>query len=103
MGQLLNWSLDLFNLTLESISSSGNVPSLSRYHCKCIFDEGSIRSYCLMVHCTKGQVGNVAENGKAGSGHLVHRLDAMIAEAFKQLLFKQVAGRRVRIQRQART
>src|SRR5205809_5777027 len=59
MGQLLNWSLGLFNLALESISSSGNVPPLSRYHWKCIFDEGSILNYCLMVHCTKGQVGNV--------------------------------------------
>jgi hypothetical protein len=47
MRQLLNWPLGLF---------------------KCIFDEGCILCYCLIVHCTKGQVGNDAENGKTGSG-----------------------------------
>jgi len=52
----------------------------------------------MMVHCTKGQVGNVLPRMAKrvpAPRHLVHRLDAMIAEAFKQLCFKQVAGRRV--------
>jgi hypothetical protein len=59
-----------------------------------------------MGHCTKGQVGNVSPRMAkriAAPRRLVRRLDIAIAEDFKQLLFKQVAGRRVRIKRQART
>jgi hypothetical protein len=67
------------------------VPSLFRYHREYIFDEGSILNYCLMVHCTKGQVGSVLPSVAKrvpAPRRFVHRLDAMIAEAFKQLLFK---------------
>lgn len=76
------------------------MPPLSRYHRECIFDQGSILNYCLMVHCTKGQVGNVAENGNAGPGT---RDVGLIAEAFQAIVVQKVAGRRVKIQRQART
>jgi hypothetical protein len=44
------------------------VPPLFCYHWGSIFDEEGILNYCLMVHCTKGQVGNVAKNGKVGPG-----------------------------------
>jgi len=96
MGQLLGLSL---GVTLECISSNGNVPPLFRYHCKCIFDEGSILNYCLMVHCTKGQVGNVAENGKAGPGTAT--LGCWDCRSFDAIVVQEVAGRRVRIQRHA--
>ena len=75
------------------------MPSLSRYHCKCIFDEGSILNYCLVVHCTKGQVGREWKKRVLALRRLVRRLNVLIAEAFIQLLFKQVAGRRVSVRR----
>jgi len=41
------------------------VPSLSRYHCKCIFDEGAYLTIVLWF-MYKGQV---AEKGKNGFWH----------------------------------
>src|SRR6266404_450405 len=93
MGQLLNWSLDFFNLTLGSNSSSG----MCRRSPATIASASSTKEAYLTI--VLWFIVPKDRSGVLALGRLVRRLNVLIAEAFIQLSFKQVAGRRVSVRR----
>jgi hypothetical protein len=98
MGQLLNWSLDFFNLTPGSNSSSG----MCRRSPATIASASSTKeAYLTIVLWFIVPKDRSAKNGKRvlALRRLFRRLNVLIAEAFIQLSFKQVAGRRVSVRR----